>query len=239
MHGDPIFKKGGVGLQFSIPLGRPAELLTWVGRHGETVVLSGTTFENKETENQWFNSFAMAVDGRDVFNVSTAKVQKGTLKVVVDGLVVVIPSDVTNITSSRHADTSLTLSSLTGKKFKIGHKSAQTLQVRTGHVSFSVFSSGARKFDDKEDQFKYRHLNIHLGSGIPPGSRGIFAELAGAQPMSANTREMLHKPQLFDKLMKKERYDRAARQSRRKAMRKGGKKEALEPEKPQPFETVG
>ena len=53
--------------------------------------------------------------------------------------------------------------------------------------------------------------------------------------MSASTREMLHKPQLSDKLMKKERYDRAARHwSRRKAMRNkavSGKKEALEPEK--------
>ena len=35
------------------------------------------------------NSFAMSVDGKEVFNVSTGKVERGTLKLVADGQVVV------------------------------------------------------------------------------------------------------------------------------------------------------
>ena len=103
-----MFKKNGVGLQFSIPLGRPTELLSWPGKAGERFALSGTTFERQETGHQWFNSFAMSVDGKEVFNVSTGKVERGTLKLVADGQVVV-PSDVTSLSSAVHPGTTLEL----------------------------------------------------------------------------------------------------------------------------------
>lgn len=203
VHGDPMFKKNGVGLQFSIPLGRPTELLSWPGKAGERFALSGTTFERQETGHQWFNSFAMSVDGKEVFNVSTGKVERGTLKLLADGQVVV-PSDVTSLSSAVHPGTTLELATMFGKKFKIGHKVAQTLTVRTGDTTFSVYSSKAAKFAYKGNQFKFRHLNVRLDSGLPTGATGTFAEMAGAQPMSKETRAFLHKPELFDKLAREE-----------------------------------
>ena len=206
VHGDPMFKKNGVGLQFSLPLGRPSELLAWPNKAGESVVLTGTTFERTTTGHQWFNSFAMSVDGREIFNVSVAKVGRGTMRVLVDGKVVV-PPDVTRLSSALHAGTSFELSMLKSKRFMIGHKSAQMLTVRTGVVTFSVYSSKAGKFDDMDDQFKFRHLNVKLDSGVPKSARGIFAELAGANAMSQATRELLHKPKLYDKLMRLEKRE--------------------------------
>jgi len=203
IHGDPMFKKNGVGLQFSIPLGRPTELLAWTGKGGEKLALSGTTFERQETGHQWFNSFAMRVDGKEVFNVSTGKVERGTLRLLADGNVVV-PSDVTSLSSAVHPGTTLELATMMGKKFKIGHKVAQTLKVLTGDTTFSVYSSKAAKFAYKGNQFKFRHLNVRLDSGLPEGATGTFAEMAGAVPMSAATRAFLHKPALFDKLVREE-----------------------------------
>jgi hypothetical protein len=203
IHGDPMFKKNGVGLQFSIPLGKPTELLTWPGKGGEKLALSGTTFERQETGHQWFNSFAMSVDGKEVFNVSTGKVERGTLKLLADGNVVV-PSDVTSLSSAVHPGTTLELATMMGKKFKIGHKVAQTLKVLTGDTTFSVYSSKAAKFAYKGNQFKFRHLNVRLDSGLPAGATGTFAEMAGAVPMTKETRAFLHKPALFDKLVREE-----------------------------------
>ena len=68
----------------------------------------------------------MTVDGKEVFNVSTGKVERGTLKLLADGNVVV-PSDVTSLSSAVHPGTTLELATMMGKKFKIGHKVAQTL----------------------------------------------------------------------------------------------------------------
>ena len=145
----------------------------------------------------------MSVDGKEVFNVSTGKVERGTLKLVADGQVVV-PSDVTSLSSAVHPGTTLELATMFGKKFKIGHKVAQTLTVRSGDTTFSVYSSKAAKFAYKGNQFKFRHLNVRLDSGLPTGATGTFAEMAGAQPMSKETRAFLHKPELFDKLAREE-----------------------------------
>ena len=225
VHGDPMFKKNGVGLQFSLPLGRPHELLAWVNKAGEKVVLTGTTFEVPDNGHQWFDSFAMSVGGKEVFNASNAKVARGSLRVVIDGNLV-IPADIERLTSAVHSGTSFELSMMSlkdKKKFMIGHKSAQMLQVRTGDVTFSVYSSKAGKFASKDDQFNFRHLNVRLDTGIPEHAGGIFAEMAGAETMSTATREMLHKPRLFDRLMRLEKKEaqRAARRSHLAAHRDG------------------
>ena len=74
VHGDPMFKHNGEGFKFSIPVGRPTDLLSWSGKGGKKAVLSGTAFERARTGNQWFDSLALSVGGKEVFNVSVAKV---------------------------------------------------------------------------------------------------------------------------------------------------------------------
>lgn len=183
----------------------------------------------------------MTVDGKEVFNVSTGKVERGTLKLLADGNVVV-PSDVTSLSSAVHPGTTLELATMMGKKFKIGHKVAQTLKVLTGDTTFSVYSSKAAKFAYKGNQFKFRHLNVRLDSGLPPGASGTFAEMAGAVPMRKETRAMLHKPALFDKLVREEklRGDRP-KASKHAAKRKGASRDEMQlsPSTRDAFETGG
>jgi len=205
VHGDPMFKHNGEGFKFSIPVGKPTDLLSWPGKGGKKAVLSGTAFERARTGNQWFDSLALAVGGKEVFNVSVAKVARGSLRLVVDGELQ-NPSDVDSFTS-RDGSTTM-LSSIMSKRFKIGHKSAQTLQVTTvGDVRFTVLSAKAAKYDGERGQFDYRHLNVKLDSGMPAGATGIFAELSGAAPITAATKRLLADPMAFDLAMRRARTD--------------------------------
>lgn len=40
------------------------------------------------------------------------------------------------------------------------------------------------------------HLNIAFDEGIPKDATGIFAELAGIEPLSPSTTELLKKPKI-------------------------------------------
>ena len=205
VHGDPMFKHNGESFKFSIPVGKPTDLLSWGGQGGKKAVLSGTAFERVRTGNQWFDSLALTVGGKEVFNVSVAKVARGSLRMVVDGELM-NPSDVDTFTS-RDLSTTM-VSSIMSKKFKIGHKSAQTLQVKTlGDVRFTVLSAKAAKYDGERGQFDYRHLNVKLDSGMPSGATGIFAELSGAAPITAATKQLLADPLAFDLAMRRARTD--------------------------------
>merc|ERR1740117_288339 len=124
IHGDPMFRHNGEGFKFTIPVGRPTDLLSWGGGKGgeggeggqPLAVLSGTAFERARTGNQWFDSLALTVGGKEVFNVSVAKVARGSLRLVVDGALQ-NPSDVDSFTS---ADRSTTMvSSIMSRRFKI------------------------------------------------------------------------------------------------------------------------
>ena len=130
---------------------------------------------------------------------------RGSLRLVVDGELQ-NPSAVDSFTS-RDGSTTM-LSSIMSKRFKIGHKSAQTLQVTTvGDVRFTVLSAKAAKYDGERGQFDYRHLNVKLDSGMPAGATGIFAELSGAAPITAATKRLLADPMAFDLAMRRARTD--------------------------------
>ena len=137
--------------------------------------------------------------------LTLTKVARGSLRLVVDGELQ-NPSDVDSFTS-RDGSTTM-LSSIMSKRFKIGHKSAQTLQVTTvGDVRFTVLSAKAAKYDGERGQFDYRHLNVKLDSGMPAGATGIFAELSGAAPITAATKRLLADPMAFDLAMRRARTD--------------------------------
>jgi len=204
IHGDPIFKHNGVGLKFTMPIAKVVDLLAWHGAAGEKAVLRGTAFERAATGDSWFDSLALTVSGKEVFNVSIAKVARGTLRMVVDGKLV-NPSDVDRFTSG---DKSTTLASamLFGNRYKIGHKSGQMLSFKTvGDAALTIFTAKAAKYKgDEEAQFRYRHLNVKLDSGVPLGATGVFAELSGAAPLKASTKRMLADPSAFDRAMSRE-----------------------------------
>merc|ERR1719424_1223828 len=203
VHGDPIFKHNGVGLKFTMPIAKVVDLLAWHGAAGERAVLRGTAFERASTGDSWFDSLALTVSGKEVFNVSIAKVARGTLRMVVDGKLV-NPSDVDRFTS---VDKSTTLASamLFGNRYKIGHKSGQMLSFKTGgNAAFTIFTAKAAKYHNEDAQVRYRHLNVKLDSGVPAGAKGIFAELTGAAPLKASTKRLLADPSAFDRAMSRE-----------------------------------
>ena len=167
-------------------------------------MLRGTAFERAATGDSWFDSLALTVSGKEVFNVSIAKVARGTLRMVVEGEEV-NPSDVDRFTSA-DGRTKLASAMLFGSRYKIGHKSGQMLSFKTvGDAAMTIFTAKAAKYkDSEEEQFRYRHLNVKLDSGVPLGATGVFAELSGASPLKASTKRMLADPKAFDRAMRRE-----------------------------------
>ena len=239
VHGDPIFKHNGVGLKFTMPIAKVVDLLAWHGAAGERAVLRGTAFERASTGDSWFDSLALTVSGKEVFNVSIAKVARGTLRMVVDGKLV-NPSDVDRFTS---VDKSTTLASamLFGNRYKIGHKSGQMLSFKTvGDAALTIFTAKAAKYKDSEEaQFRYRHLNVKLDSGVPLGATGVFAELSGAAPLKASTKRMLADPSAFDRAMSREQTEATEPSAESAEGAEGAEAESVAPSPKGFFEAEG
>ena len=70
------------------------------------------------------------------------------------------------------------------KRSKTG---ADQLHVQAGGLEVSIFISKASKFTSEKDQVKFSHLNMRFDSGLPKNCAGVFAELAGLQPMKPTT----------------------------------------------------
>ena len=70
------------------------------------------------------------------------------------------------------------------------------IKVEANGVYFEVRPTAAAKFGGKAAQAQYEHLNVHFDHGIPTavGASGLFAQLAGIEPMLATTKEMLVRP---------------------------------------------
>merc|ERR1719183_3151386 len=84
-------------------------------------------------------------------------------------------STVMNFTSARHPSTRFSLHQYGDKR--IGDKHAQELEVYAYNHHFSIYSSGAGKFESKGEQSRWKHLNMHFPDGFAQGATGIFAEL--------------------------------------------------------------
>ena len=179
IHGDPVLKINGKGKRFDLPVGGPSTLLKWKGEKGETFVLKGTTFERTATRNVWFDSLALTCcAGRPLFNVSAfGETKVGTMAVTVEGKSAEVTdiSTVMNFTSARHPSTRFSLHQYGDKR--IGDKHAQELEVYAYNHHFSIYSSGAGKFESKGEQSRWKHLNMHFPDGFAQGATGIFAEL--------------------------------------------------------------
>ena len=229
IHGDPIFKHNGVGLKFTMPIAKVVDLLAWHGAAGEKAVLRGTAFERAATGDSWFDSLALTVGGKEVFNVSIAKVARGTLRMMVEGKEL-NPSDVDRFTSA-DGRTKLASAMLFGSRYKIGHKSGQMLSFKTvGDAAMTIFTAKAAKYkDSEEEQFRYRHLNVKLDSGVPLGATGVFAELSGASPLKASTKRMLADPKAFDRAMRREQTEAAEQRAESAEGAEGAGAESVAP----------
>jgi hypothetical protein len=198
-HGDPLFKRNATQKKFWMPLREPVTLMSWQtviqeGQSRETLELSAQAYETPTTHDQWFDSFALTSNGKQIFNVSSGFSHLGTIRLSLDGSAVGVTeerrSGAVNFTSSRSPIT-LELTKLP-ERLRIGTKRAQKLTVRMANgFAFSIYSAKAAKFENATTQVKYVHLNVRLDSGIPNGATGVVPELAGVVRMAPSTKAML------------------------------------------------
>ena len=66
--------------------------------------------------------------------------------------------------------------------------------IKAGGMTFELTAESAHKFADAVQQSKYAHVNLKMPNGLAKDATGLFAELAGAQPMSGATKALLRSP---------------------------------------------
>ena len=60
----------------------------------------------------------------------------------------------------------------------IGDKPAEMVSLEAGGLLMKIYSSKAAKYDEKDAQVRYMHLNINFEHGLPQDATGPLAELA-------------------------------------------------------------
>jgi len=179
VHGDPMFKSNGTGTHFWLKDGVLTPLLLWRSSDGNhTLELSGRTFAREATGDQWFKQFIVAVDGTKLLDVaarSEPRAHEGLIRVTRPSESK-LPAGVADVANIDVAD--------------------DRIKVEANGVYFEVRPTEAAKFSGKAAKAHYEHLNVNFERGIPTavGASGLFAQLAGIEPMLASTKEMLVRP---------------------------------------------
>ena len=179
VHGDPMFKTNGTGTHFWLKDGVLTPLLLWRSSDGNhTLELSGRTFAREATGDQWFKQMVVAVDGTKLLDVATRsdrRAHEGPMRVT-RPLESKLPTGIAEAANIDVAD--------------------DLIKVEANGVYFEVRPAEAAKFSGKAAKAQYEHLNVHFDRGIPAtvGASGLFAQLAGIEPMLASTKEMLVRP---------------------------------------------
>ena len=171
VHGDPMFKHNGTGTHFWIKEDVLTPLLLWRTADGLVMELSARTFNRPETGNQWIRQVVVAQNGTTVLDVSAT-------------------TDERQISVKRPARA--------GKDVHIQVGKDDTIDVEANGVRFVLKPAQATKFYGHETRHKYEHLDMQFPEGISAAAKptGIFAQLAGVQPMLAATKELLVEPRL-------------------------------------------
>lgn len=183
VHGDPMLKVNGTGRHFWIKPGTLTPLLT-VG----DMMLSGKTFSRARVASQWFDEFVVSKKGieNSILAVSAAN---GEMHLELDGKTV-LPSALSEkgVSSANGVE-------LSASKLPVDIKANRsTVVVAAGDLAFHIYSSQAMKFAGSAERAQNEHLNIRFESGLPKGAKGVFAELAGVQPMSEATNALFQPP---------------------------------------------
>ena len=130
-----------------------------------------------------------------VLDVSADQDEFGHMKVALDNRIVdPMPGEVT-YTSEAHPMIKFTVTERRDKKrFNVDGERGRLLHVKAGDLRMKIYMTKATKFKSERDRVRWAHLNVNIESGLPPNSYGIFAELAGIQPLSPATKKLLVRP---------------------------------------------
>lgn len=184
-----MFKVEGKGTHFWIDEGQLTPLMSWTSRNGHELRLSGRTFSREATGNQWFKELVVERDEIVVFNATARATFRhdAPMDVEMDGKLVhpAPPSGDVSVLNSKSSGLKMWVS-------KQGQE--QKVNVRAGGVLIEIVSARAAKFAREKMQTRYKHLNLRFPRGFPGDARGLFAELAGLQPMTEATQTVLMRP---------------------------------------------
>jgi hypothetical protein len=165
---------------------------------------------------QWFNHFRIAIGGKeqlllgiqknatdggddedvDVTTSNMTEKQKefqrehhtlSTLRVIVEGV---------RLTKTGAVGTGAALVSVwQDKKDRVGDSPAEVVQLSEGNTVVQVKSAVAQKFNAKNEQLLYTHLDLKfIELRRQECTAGILAEIWGTAPMSEETSRMLQPP---------------------------------------------
>lgn len=180
---DPLFTYNGNTTHFWIKKGTLTPLLEWQ-HHGRHMVLSGKTYGRPGSNNQWFHQFVLTQGQQTVIDIKAD--ERGIMKIKRDqGLLTKV---------SYKLDSG---KDLLQKELPDNLDMWKGLKISTGDVTMRLYSAKAAKFKTPEEQLKYTHLNIEFQGEFPASAKGIFAELAGVQPMTKGTRALTTVPKRF------------------------------------------
>jgi len=174
VHGDPMFQHDGKGQHFWLKEGVLSPLLDWKSDDGHKMRLQGVTVANQETGHQWFKEIALAQDGKTILSS-----------------VVSVGGDKPTLALSNLNNESVVIDHLVKGD---GDDAKDVTYAAAGGMVFELTAESAHKFADAAQQSKYSHINVKMPEGLTNGATGLFAELAGAQPMSEATKALLRSP---------------------------------------------
>ena len=193
VHGDPMFKLNGEkqAHHFWVKEGSLTPLLSWQTQENRTMTLSGLTFSRIETGNQWFKQLVLSQDKQVVLDMVARDPREAPDKKA-------LAAKHTSIDEVNRMKVSRGTEQLAAGSMEI---SKDMVQVEAGGIHFTVQPSDAAKFDTLHEQLQYEHLNVRFDAGIPANvhAKGIFAQLAGAEPMGEDTMALLVPPEQVGK----------------------------------------
>ena len=220
---DPMFVVNGEHKHFWMPTGKLTPLMSWSPsrgtpltrhpRNASQLMLFGKTFGHGPT--QWFGSYVLTADGKEVLRVQVADEPSPslvadaatgelpppswrklrTLGLWLDGAPLTETHAKSASPSSLVKGLSVRATSLAGPH--IGAAPAETVEiVAPGGLSIAISSGGAKKYERESAQVRWAHLNLRIKSALPRGAAGVIAELAELRPISPLTASYLAVPKI-------------------------------------------
>ena len=175
VHGDPMFKNGDTSMHIWLKEGSMTPLLRWKSSEGHSFTLQGKTFSNRGTGNQWFDQMLIRRGAFVLLNATVSPTHRGSM-------VVTVSRDM-----ARHVSSDVSFATHPTQTLEMHEK----LALQDGSVSLAITAAPANKFSSEEERLTHAHLNVAFAGGVPRGATGIFAEMAGVQPMTQETEALL------------------------------------------------
>ena len=176
-----MFKNGDKSMHLWLKQDAETPLLKWKSGEGHNFTLRGKTFgsQGNGKQNQWFNQMCIARNGVVLLNATVLPNHQGSMRVAVsrDMAKYVTSDEARHVSFAKSATQTLDM----GKK----------LMIQDDSLTLTITSAPANKFSTEKERLMNAHLDLRFVGGLPQHARGIFAEMAGVQPMTKETNALI------------------------------------------------